>query len=126
MMKQIAVPSLFPPNVEDLFHRVVGCRADSFKKRGLVKWYSEMKLRTQMDENYTNDVNFASIINKFQVYDIAHKSFPCLYFPALANMLLRLFIYVNGMKIYHGKWCTFAAINDKLLSRCFASLPSVT
>jgi hypothetical protein len=26
---------------------------------------------TQMDENSTEDVNFASIINKFQVYDIA-------------------------------------------------------
>lgn len=26
---------------------------------------------TQMDENDTEDVNFASIINKFQVYDIA-------------------------------------------------------
>lgn len=31
----------------------------------------EDETRSQMDGNYTNDVNFASIINKFQVYDIA-------------------------------------------------------
>lgn len=31
----------------------------------------EVGVRTQMDGKYTKDVNFASIINKFQVYDIA-------------------------------------------------------
>lgn len=35
------------------------------------KWYFGDESCTQMDENYTEDVNFASIINKFQVYDIA-------------------------------------------------------
>jgi hypothetical protein len=34
--------------------------------------FCEMKrARTQMDENDTEDVNFASIINKFEVYIIA-------------------------------------------------------
>lgn len=35
------------------------------------KCYFENEVRTQMDENYAKDVNFTSIINKFQVYDIA-------------------------------------------------------
>lgn len=64
---------LFLPNVQDLF--LLHFAVNSFKIRGAScaqeKRHFGDEARTQMDENYTKDVNFASIINKFQVHDIA-------------------------------------------------------